>query len=290
MQMIEQIPAPPTRPMDGHKGTFGTVIVIGGSSAMFGAPAICARAAFRAGAGLVKIAAAEQLLPAVLGIEPCATGIVLDGPVRNRVDSVISSDLHDNAVLAVGPGLAGGKATRKFVQVLLNVDKPLVLDADGLNHLAKIGAALPECKAHAPRILTPHPGEFKRLAKPHNIDLSPTDPDQRVQAAAALAKVHQCVVLLKGQNAVVSDGERAFVNQTGNPCLATGGTGDVLTGMISSFLAQGLDSFDAACLGIHTHGLAADAWADKFGKAGLRAIELPDALPGILKHLRGEEH
>lgn len=301
MQQVKTLPHLPTRPDDAHKGTFGTVIVVGGCATMIGAPALCARAAFRGGAGLVKIASPPEVLPHVLTIEPGATGIALPPEgVGAAVRAIDAADPEGRAALAIGPGLGGDPLKRGLALRLLDGPRNVVLDADGLNALA---ASLPEdttapagdaaallgleTRQMPTRVLTPHPGEFARLAGPLGIAADPTDPDQRVEAAAALAKALSAVVLLKGQRTVVADGERYAVNTTGNPALATAGSGDVLAGLIASLIAQGMAPFEAAQLGAHLHGLAADQWAKHHGPRGLRAADLADAIPTAFSEVNG---
>jgi len=283
------LPHPPPRPADGHKGTFGTVIVVGGCPTMIGAPALAARSALRSGAGLVKAACTSDILPHVLTIEPSATGIALDADAdpdtdaTQRLRAIDQADPDEKAVLAVGPGMGGASGVWPAVQALLATARPTVLDADGLNALA---ASRQQLDRPATTVLTPHPGEFRRLAEAAEITQDPTDLSQRPNAAARLAGHHGCVVLLKGRHTVVSDGTRSFINQTGNPALATAGSGDVLTGLIAGLIAQGMDAFDAACLGAHVHGAAADTWAETHGSSGIRAMDLADALPAAMQAYR----
>lgn len=277
LSTVQTLPDLPSRPDDAHKGTFGTVIVVGGSATMIGAPALCARAALRSGSGLVKIATTPDVLPYTLTIEPCATGVLLEGDAESWRSAIDSADPDSRAVLAVGPGMGLAPGGGRKVLSLLRGERPMVLDADGLTLFARTGRPRPH--SHADLILTPHPGEFARLAKPLGITDSPTDPATRPQAAAKLAQAHRGVVLLKGQHTVVTDGQKVFINQTGNPALATAGTGDVLTGLIASLIGQGLSAFDAAVLGAHLHGKAADQWAQHHGRSGLRAQDLADQLP-----------
>lgn len=280
---IRDIPAPPKRPEDAHKGTFGTVIVVGGTVTMPGAAALCAASALRAGAGLVKIASTREVLAVAIAIEPSATGILL----REGEDDAAGIDAADergSAVLAVGPGMGGSDAAQRLVMQLLRGQRAMVLDADGLNLLARHGRPRP---AGGPTlVMTPHPGEFARLAKPLGIEESPTDPTTRPLAAARLAQAHHAVVLLKGRHTVVSDGRRIWMNTTGNSALATAGMGDVLTGLIASLMAQGMNAFDAACLGAHLHGLAADLWRDQHGPSGMTARDLAQLLPDAFQHDR----
>lgn len=282
----QQLPPIPDRPADAHKGTFGTVIVVGGSATMIGAPALCASAALRAGAGLVKIAAKPDVLPHAIVIEPGATGIAL-GDLRAALDE---TDPGAKAVLAVGPGLGQSPEAAQWVKYLLRQPRAMVLDADGLNLLTRMGKARPEGGVSPDRlVLTPHPGEFSRLAAALKITLSPTDADERPRAAAALASAHRAVVVLKGRHSVIADGRRTTVNRTGNPALATAGTGDVLTGVIASLMAQGMTGYDAAVLGAHLHGLAADLWARSNGPVGLTARDLASLIPKAIAEQRKRE-
>lgn len=282
LKWIEQLPDLPLRPEDGHKGTFGTVVVVGGSLRMPGAPALCATAALRSGVGLVKIAGALQVLSSVLAIQPSATGVGLKdlGAVKGDGQSV----------LAIGPGLGQERGLDVMVRGFLDWPNPLVVDADGLNALAAGGPF--KRAADQPWVLTPHPGEFRRLAESLGIKDDPTDPNQRPAAAAALARATHAVVVLKGQHTIVTDGRRAYRNDTGNPVLATAGTGDVLTGLIAGLIAQSLrqggDVFEAAVLGAYLHGSAADAWKMKHGSRGMLAMELAGELPGAIEQCEGE--
>lgn len=284
MKQVTDIPGLPPRPDNGHKGTFGTVIVIGGSDTMIGAPALCARAALRGGVGLVKIACPPMIVPHVLTIEPSATGIAIGNEPDDVIAQLDQADPGHQAVLAVGPGLGQGTVRGELVEALLAGPRAVVLDADGLNLMAKNRFAIDTARARtAPLILTPHPGEYKRLADAMKIQADPVGDDtQRATAASLLASRLQAVVVLKGRHSVIADGQRVALNPTGNPALATAGSGDVLTGLIGSLLAQGMGPFDAAQLGSYLHGKAADLWAGQHGKRGLRAIELTDWLPMAL--------
>ncbi len=284
---VTVIPPAPPRPADSHKGTFGTVIVVGGSETMIGAPALCATAAFRAGAGLVKIAAPLGVLRLAITLEPSATGIELAGDCAAQLRAIDGADPDRAAVLAIGPGIGQREEAGQLVLALLASGRAVVLDADGLNLLARTGRPRPADTSGAPLVLTPHPGEFRRLAEPLGIGHSPTNPAEREVAARALADAHRAVVVLKGNRTVVADGSRVFLNDTGNPALATAGTGDTLTGVLASLLAQGMEAFDAAVLAAHAHGAAADAWAERHGRAGLLARDLAERLPDVLNPLRG---
>lgn len=285
MNTPTDIPPPPSRPDDAHKGTFGTVIVLGGCDTMIGAPALCARAALRSGVGLVKVACPPDVLPFVLTIEPSATGIAIGDEPAEVLAQLDLADPDKKAVLAVGPGLGQRSVRGELVEALLAGPRAIVLDADGLNLLAKrLRSGGDAIEPAAPLVLTPHPGEYKRLASALGIDADPLGDDaERGRAAALLAQRLSAVVVLKGHRTVISDGRRSAFNTTGNPALATAGSGDVLTGLTASLLAQGMEGFDAARLGAYTHGSAADQWMKKHGDRGLRAIELADLLPQVLQ-------
>lgn len=279
IEVVNNLKAP-ARPADAHKGTFGTVIVIGGSDTMIGAPALCARAALRAGVGLVKVACPPSILPHILTIEPSATGIAIGREPEDALAQIELADPEKKAVLAVGPGLGQDNVRGELVQSLLRGERPIVLDADGLNLLTKgLKHQADLAEITAPLVLTPHPGEYRRLAEALGIEANPIDPNLRVSASAELACALQSVVVLKGQHTVIADPNCYAINRTGNPALATAGSGDVLTGTIAALIAQGMLPFDASRLGAHVHGKAADQWAEQYGDRGLRAIELADQLP-----------
>lgn len=277
MISVTTIPTPPNRPDDAHKGTFGTVIIVGGSPIMIGAPALAASGALRGGAGLVKIASSGQVVPLAITIEPGAMGIILADDPQVALADLDDSDPNRRAVLAVGPGLGRSASASALVQALLTQQRTIVLDADGLNALANSGRLLEN--APPSMVMTPHPGEFRRLAAPLGINDDPTRTATRPAAAQQLAAAHQAVVVLKGHHSIVSDGDRVFVNHTGNPALATAGSGDVLTGLLAALLAQGMTPFDATVLATHLHGLAADIWQSRHGPSGLTAQDLAKLIP-----------
>lgn len=277
LRVIETIPPVPPRPDDAHKGTFGTVIVVGGCATIMGAPALCASGALRSGAGLVRIAASGSVLPVAIGIEPGATGVVLGDDVSGAIYSIEQADPQHKAVLAVGPGMGRSEPSGRLVSELLVGTRTIVLDADGLNQWAASNQRRP--RPGPSLVMTPHPGEFVALAQGLGITASPTRPDQRRVAASQLARAHDAVVVLKGHHTVVSDGQRVYVNRSGNPALATAGSGDVLTGAIAALIAQGMAAFAAAVLGVYLHGVAADVWAAQHGPSGLTARDLADHLP-----------
>lgn len=280
---ITALPALPLRPSDGHKGTFGTVIIAGGSLFMPGAPALAATSALRIGAGLCKVLSSRAALVTILGIQPSCTGLPWDfaAPVQATLDALDTVDPYAKAVIGFGPGMGLEDHSLVLLKHLLKGKRPIVLDADGLTLLSR---HIPYRTRPGPSlVLTPHPGEFSRLAKALDINLSPIDTEERPLAAGALARALSAVVVLKGQHSIVTDGAHFYINQTGNPAMATAGSGDVLTGIISGLIAQGMPTFDAAVLGAHLHGMAGDLWAQEHGHAGLLAMELTQLLPAAMQ-------
>ncbi len=287
-----KLPKLPERDPSGHKGTFGTVGVIGGCSGeqvMLGSAALVALAALRSGCGLAMIAAPEPIIAPILQVAFEATGIALptgpDGGLQASLAAErIDTHLSGARVLAVGPGLGTAEAQRQIVlRLVTREEQPLVVDADALTVLA--GCESLQHDFRAPAILTPHPGEFARLGHALGIDPEPRSDEARMEAAAALALRLGVVVLLKGPRTVVTDGIRVHVNSTGNAALATGGSGDVLTGLCAGFVAQfsgKLDLLECAALAADVHGRAADLLVGSRGTARLIARELLESLPGAI--------
>lgn len=272
MRFVRAVPRLPTRAHDGHKGTFGTVLVVAGSSGMAGAAVLAATAALRGGAGLVQVAVPRALQPVLAVAVPCATTLV------RTAANVRAAAARCQAIVA-GPGLGATPSTRALVRALLAVpDVPRVFDADACNVLAP----LPQARALAsrgPLLLTPHPGEAARLL---GCTTAAVQRDRRA-ALRALCARSGGVVVLKGAGTLVGDGRRCFQNRTGNPGMATGGSGDVLAGLLGALLAQGMAPFDAACLAVHVHGAAGDRVAARLGEAGLIASDLPLAIAEELR-------
>lgn len=294
---MSDLPTLPARPAHGHKGTFGTVYVLGGQAAgsaggrvMIGGPAFAAMGALRVGTGLAVLALPRPTVAAALVLAPSATALALPVDQDKQLKPSDVAELLDEHLplcdcLAIGPGLGAGVPQQQVVVRLTNQDEvPLVLDADALNCLASVREFQRDFRASA--VLTPHPGEYMRLARALGITLDPTNEAQRQEAAAQLAQRLGCVVVLKGHRTVISDGIHTTVNQTGNVALATAGTGDVLTGMIAGMIAQHLKPlslFECARLAVHLHGLAADRWADAHGHAGMTASDLLLEIPGAMR-------
>jgi NAD(P)H-hydrate epimerase len=266
----------PPRARDAHKGTFGHVLVIAGSRGKAGAALLATEAAVRAGAGLVTLAVPPELQP------------VCEGRVREAMTAALPSDaagldalLADRGAVVCGPGLGDTEATRTLVaQVLRRAHAPLVLDADGLNAVA--GTHLLRARP-APTVVTPHPGEMARLL---DTDTTTVQAD-RPGNARRLAVAEGVVVVLKGARTIVASPDGgAAISPTGNPGMASGGTGDTLAGIVGALLAQGLAPFEAATLGVFAHGAAGDAVARRRGEVGLAARDIIEELPPALAGLQ----
>lgn len=289
LQDLQHVSAPPplpARPDDGHKGLFGKVLVVGGSDAMLGAPVLAGTAALRTGSGLVQIAIPQAMAPFALSITPELTSLPL-GDSPNRSLLVAAAEKAD--VLVIGPGMGTGRLARQRLWKLLTVARPTVLDADALNLIAASGEWPATMSLRA--VLTPHPGEMARLlplmaapGDPNGAPTAvPTDDAGRQQLAIAAARAFKQIVLLKGHQTVVTDGRRIFVNHTGDSSLSKGGAGDVLAGMIGSLIGQGMEPFDAACLGAHLHGRAGELAGRKLGPRSVLARDVIDALSEVLR-------
>lgn len=272
----DAVPRLAPRAADSHKGTFGRALIVAGSRGMAGAPALAGRAALRGGAGLVEVAVPASILDVVAGFEPSYLTAPLDDDAAGRLAADAAERLGELAArataVAVGPGLGQSPELRAVVlRLYRDLPMPCVFDADALNLLAGSAAAW-KAGAAGPRILTPHPGEFARLIGRQ------LEGAARRDAADQLAAETGAVVLLKGHRTYVTDGQRAAENTTGNPGMATGGAGDVLTGLIAALVCQGMSPFDAARAGAYLHGLAGDLAAARQGQVSLIASDLVEYL------------
>lgn len=287
LERIDSIPTLPPRPKDSHKGRFGSVLLLAGSRGMSGAAALGGISALRSGAGLVRVASAAEVQPTVAGFDPSYMTYPLPDDDDGRIDfsrarPAIEALLESATVVAVGPGLGQSESIRSLVRFLVeSTGKPLVIDADGLNALAGQTEIL--SSVTRPVILTPHPGEFGRLA---GLKVAEVQADREAHAVKLARMSESLVVVLKGAETVVTDGSRLYVNTTGNPGMATGGAGDVLTGIIAALLAQRAPGFEAAQLGVYVHGIAGDIARDQDGEIGMIAGDIVDALPDAFVHLR----
>jgi NAD(P)H-hydrate epimerase len=283
---VTTVPQLPPRPADAHKGTFGKVLVVAGSLGMSGAAVLAGSAALRGGAGLVQVAVPDAVAGIVAAGNPCYMTVLLPADVAGRLARIALPRLLElveaASAVAVGPGLGQGEEVSDVVRGLVRqTGVPLLLDADALNVLGPDPAVLKE--RPAPTVLTPHPGEFARLT---GTDTRSVQAD-RAGRARAFAEAFGVVLLLKGAGTVVTDGRQVYVNTTGNPGMATGGSGDVLSGLLGALLATGLEAFSAAVLGAYVHGLAGDRARDVRGETSLIATDLVDFLPAaFLEHAK----
>ncbi|MCY3024043.1 MAG: NAD(P)H-hydrate dehydratase, partial [Planctomycetota bacterium] len=253
VETVTAVPPLPSRAPDANKGTCGLILVVGGSRTMAGAPCLAARGAYRGGAGLVRVAVPATIRDIVAakldeclveGLKKTKTGVVNRTAFRALVQLCEWAD-----TVVMGPGMTQAEPVVELIRrVVKEVDKPFVLDADALNSFAgemKLLKAAQTKWSGRMLVLTPHPGEMARLLGVHARDVQ-ADRAKAVEQAALATKA---VVILKGAGTLVCDGQRLYANRTGNPGMATGGSGDVLTGVIAALVGQGLSPFDAACLG-----------------------------------------
>ncbi|MEA2636020.1 MAG: ADP-dependent NAD(P)H-hydrate dehydratase / NAD(P)H-hydrate epimerase [Chloroflexota bacterium] len=276
----------PARPRDGHKGTFGTVVVLAGSQGYTGAAYLTSMGAARSGAGIVRLMVAQSIYPILA--EKCTEVVVgpipeiSPGVVGHAALSAVLRGFTGAASGIVGPGIGRDTSTRRLIEDLLpKVTVPLVLDADALNLLAEHRSILPKLSPSI--VLTPHPAEFGRLA---NMETSAVQKDRR-GIASRFAKTWNKVVVLKGAGTVIAapDG-RITLNPIATPALASGGTGDVLAGLIGGLMAQKLPPFEAAVTGVHIHSVAGTDLEASLGQAGVLASDLLPQIPRVMERLR----
>ena len=272
------------RPRDAHKGNFGHLLVVAGSPGLSGAAGLAAISALRSGAGLVTLAVGASLYPILAS---CFMELMFlplpekEGALSAQSVPLIQKFIAKTDVLLIGPGLGHKKSISGFIAKLLNgLEKPLVLDADGLNALAGKPEILKKVKA--PVIVTPHPGEMAGLTglKIEKIQKS------RRETALRFSREYNVVTVLKGYQTVVASPDGSlYLNFTGNPGLATAGSGDVLAGLIAGLLVQGLPVFSAASLGVYLHGLAGDLVSREKGEPSLLAGDLLEKIPSAIRFL-----
>lgn len=270
-----------------HKGDFGHIFILAGSVGFSGAAVLCSEAALRSGAGLVTLGIPKSLNNAIIKIKPkevmtlplpeTRQGTLGLGGYKKIRDFITQID-----VLAIGPGLSQNKPTQVLVRKIISkTDKPMIIDADGLNALVGYSNILrTPGPGHRDQILTPHPGEMARLL---GINVKRVQ-GKRKEIAQDFAKGHKLTVVLKGHNTIVADYKgNLYINKTGNPGMATAGSGDVLTGMIGAFLGQGLNAFDAAKYAVYLHGLAGDLAAKEKTQLSLIASDIIEKIPEAIK-------
>lgn len=273
------------RPAAAHKGDFGKIFILAGSRGMTGAANLAGMGALRSGAGLVTVGIPDAVYLIIakrdseLMIRPFLS--TPQGTLSLKGFSEIIHATQNQDVLAIGPGLSQQVTTQKLIRKIFQESKlPVVIDADGLNALKGHLTILESCSGRA--VLTPHPGEFLRLFGGSLTEA----PGIRKKRAQEIAEKYGVVVVLKGHGTVVASLEgQVYVNPTGNPGMATAGSGDVLTGVIAALMGQGLSCFEAACLGVYVHGMAGDQAANQSGAVSLIAGDLLHHLPDVFKAL-----
>lgn len=299
------IPGLPIRERTGHKGTYGTALLITGSLGMGGAAVLAGTAALKSGVGLVRLLVPEPIQTTVASFRAEYTVFPFpsdrDGRFSHRALSQILFHIPGANAVGIGPGIARSLGLDLIVSTLFaSLTTTAVFDADALNALAYRESFTPPAKRKiftltepsiaGARILTPHPGEFFRMS---GVKLS-ADPKERAEAAKYFVRLQreiysadsdQIVLVLKGAGTVVTDGDRIYVNETGNPGMGTGGSGDVLTGIITALAAQKISPFNAAVLGVYLHGMAGDLAAESKGENSLTAEDILDFLPEAFKRL-----
>lgn len=280
MEIITDLPQLPPRPVDGHKGMFGRLLIVGGSDEMIGAPVFAGTAALRTGAGLVQIAMPKSVLATALSITPELIGLGLTARGNRRL--LEAAEKAD--VLVIGPGLGQSAESDERLNQLMRLDKLAVVDADALNFLAKKKSWPAWFKLRA--VLTPHPGEMKRLAQLIGQSSVPSDEAGRIDIAVAAANAFKQIIVLKGYRTVITDGKRVAINHTGNSSLSKAGAGDVLSGIIGTLLAQEMDPFDAAMLGVYLHGRAGEIAGERLG---MRSVLANDVVASLSESLRVKE-
>lgn len=287
MYEVKELPKIPSRKPDTHKGDYGRILVLAGSRGMTGAACLCSSAALRAGAGLVTLGIPESLQGIVASNLTCVMTHPLPETHLKTLSELGRQDILDFSrrfdVVAIGPGLSQYQETKKLVLWLLqSLDCPVVLDADGINALADNPGVLHQIKKHV--VLTPHPGEMARLlglSSPKDIQ------SKRLEVSRMFVKDKNKVTLvLKGHQTIVMHEEKYYINTTGNPGMATAGSGDVLTGMIAAFLGQNSTPFEAAQLGVYLHGMAGDFAARELGEISVIATDILDKLPKAILSYR----
>ena len=275
------------RNLDSHKGDFGKIFILAGSPGYSGAAVLCSAAAMRSGAGLVTLGIPEGINRAIIKIKPKE---VMTLPLPETKQGTISLKGYNNVknfikeidILVIGPGLTQNKSTQSLARkVISNIDKPAVIDADGLNALVGHLNILRALNAgNRQLVLTPHPGEMSKLLGASVKKVQ----NNREDIAKKFARDYKVTMVLKGHNTVVADNKgQLHINKTGNPGMATAGSGDVLTGIIAAFLGQRLDAFKAAKYAVYLHGLAGDLAAKEKTEMGMIASDIIDKIPEAIK-------
>jgi ADP-dependent NAD(P)H-hydrate dehydratase / NAD(P)H-hydrate epimerase len=267
-----------------YKNNFGHVLILAGSRRYLGAAALCGLAAMRSGAGLVTLGIPQSLNNIV---QKKISNVIMTLPLKETKEQTLALAAYQQIqefystcnTLVIGPGLSPHPNTQKLIlKIIATSPKPMVIDADALNVISLDLTVL--TKTATIKILTPHPGEMSRLTQLKKMEIE----KDRGKIAKAFAQRHHCTLLLKGHKTIVSSpGKKAYINQTGNSGMATAGSGDVLAGMISAFLGQGLSGFEAAKYGAYLHGMAGDLAAKKFTRVSMIASDIIARIPQAIQ-------
>ena len=272
------------REKDTHKGTYGKIGIVAGSTGMTGSVCMASMSALRSGSGLVYTVVPSSISNIVcIKLTECVIRPIGDFSnsigyfVKNDISSIMKA-IEDCDCVVLGPGIGTNEETKAVVShILINYEKPIVLDADGLNCISQDVSIFN--KRNAPTVITPHPKEFERLLK--NSGIKFTD---RINTSIEFSNKYNVITLLKGYNTVVTNVNSQYhINPTGNPGMATAGSGDVLSGIIASLIGQGIDAFNAACCGAYIHGLSGDLTAKDKGEYGLIATDIIENVPYAIK-------
>lgn len=281
---------PPKRESDAHKGIFGTVLVISGSNSMRGAAAFAALGALRSGAGLVKVASVPRCIDTVSVLAPEATYVELNCDSNGfmvfdeRAKELLTDSMKKSTAVVIGSGMGVTEETKELLRfVVSNSFCPVIIDADGINCIAEDIEILVNRKSEV--ILTPHPGEMARLL---NCDTESIN-ENRIMVAEKYAEKHGVTVVLKGAGTIISDKFNTAANHTGNAGMSRGGSGDILSGIIGSAVAQGFSPYDAACAGVYMHGLAGDSAAKKYGQEAMLPRDIIDCLSDAFRTLKEKQ-
>ena len=285
------------RPADLHKGQAGRVLIIAGSKGMAGAAVLATRGALYSGSGLIKVAVPDELFTILQISVPEAMCIERDrlmeaAGTAGGTDEAADGFLAEYDAVCIGPGIGTGKESGDLVRrVISEYSGPLLIDADGINCLCKYKLIDELNVREAATVLTPHPGEADRLLKAlrlRTLRQGDSDALNREEAVRILAEATGAVVLLKGLGTLIADKISIFRNPTGNPGMATGGSGDVLSGIITSLMGQkflGMTAYEAAAAGAFIHGLAGDIAAENIGEYGMTAADIADAISVVFKEI-----
>ena len=272
----------PTRPGDGHKGTFGKILVFAGSESMTGAAYLSALSAYRTGSGYVRLVAPKACISPLSILLPEAVFVGLTEYSGTRFNNLIKRLIDDSDAVLIGPGLSvADEALSLMETVVENCDKPMVIDADALNILAMKKSLLERLRCET--VITPHPAEMARLVQKSASEIQ----EDRINIAKKFADEYGLTVVLKGAGTVIAANDgRVSINPTGNNGMATAGSGDVLAGVITSLIGQGLYPYDAAVAGVYLHGLAGDIAASDKGVAGIMASDIAENIPKAIIHVQ----